>query len=289
MNDAIDRLIYALPPFRRFAWRAGRRLYCAARGEPRRNAIATNGEAYVQRCVVAAIPHETPLTAFDIGANAGEWSLSLLDALKRAKRSDSALIHAFEPVPATRARLDAALAQNPLGHMVATHPLAASDTAGRARIAVMCADGGTNSLHPGTTAGEPPGGWVDVETIDLASYCGRRQIAHLHLVKSDAEGHDLFVLRGAASLLREERIDALQFEYNARWVFSRTYLKDVFELIADLPYALARVMPEHVELIEQWRPELERFFEANYLLIRRPALNWFACRRGRFDDANTYA
>jgi hypothetical protein len=38
---------------RRFLWRAGRALYCYARGEVT-NDIETNGEAYVQACVQQA-------------------------------------------------------------------------------------------------------------------------------------------------------------------------------------------------------------------------------------------
>jgi hypothetical protein len=38
----------------------------------------------------------------------------------------------------------------------------------------------------------------------------------------------------------------------------------------------------------EWRPELERFFEANYCLIGRSALDWFSSRRGCFDAANVY-
>ncbi len=145
---------------------------------------------------------------------------------------------------------------------------------------------GSNTLSPGADA--PPGGWIEVETTDLAAWASRKGLQRLHLVKADAKGHDLFVLRGALPLLREERIDVLQFEYNHRWVFARAFLKDVFDLAAPLPYALARITPAGVEILPEWHPELERFFETNYCLIRRPALDWFSCRRGRFDAANTY-
>jgi hypothetical protein len=96
------------------------------------------------------------------------------------------------------------------------------------------------------------------------------------------------VLRGAYELLREERIDVLQFEYNHRWIYSRAFLKDVFALVADLPYEVARITPDALETLPGWHFELERFFEANYLLVRRPALDWFACRRGGFDASNIY-
>lgn len=287
MSVLLESRLRRLIDLRRLAWRAGRRLYCAARGEPRRNAITENGEAYVQRRVVAALPPGETLTAIDVGANQGDWSRTLLDAL-RASRRDMACIHAFEPVPATRERLRATLAAHPLGGLVLVEEAAVSDVAGRARIASMCPGGGIDSLHAASSE-TPPGGWIEVETCNLASFFDSRNIGRAHLVKSDAEGHDSHVLRGAVELLRAERIDVLQFEYNHRWVHARAFLKDVFDLVAPLPYSVVRIAPDGVELLESWHFELERFFEANYLLIRRPALDWFACRRGSFDGSNTYA
>jgi FkbM family methyltransferase len=284
MSDALADLLRRSPLLRRLAWRAGRRLYCAARGELYRNRIAENGEAYVQRCAVAALAPRETLTAFDIGAHEGEWSLSLLEALVAGGRA-AAVLRAFEPSAAARARLEAALAAHPLGALVAIEEIALSDAIGSARLAVMCEQGGTNTLH---AAGEPPGGFVEVETCDLSSYCRREGVNHVHLVKCDAEGHDPHVLRGALDLLREERVDAFQFEYNHRWAQSRYFLKDVFDLITGLPYEVARIVPDGLEILPGWHFELERFFEANYLLVRRPALDWFACRRGRFDAHNAY-
>jgi hypothetical protein len=101
LKDAIEDLLPPPPPLRRLAWRLGRRLYCAARGEPSPNAIEANGEANLQRWVVQALPPAVTPVACDIGADVGDWSLSLLNALRAAGRDD-ARIFAFEPVPAAR-------------------------------------------------------------------------------------------------------------------------------------------------------------------------------------------
>lgn len=55
-----------LVPLRRLAWRLGRRVYCAARGEPNQNPITTNGEAYVQACVAMSAPAFSPLVVVPI-------------------------------------------------------------------------------------------------------------------------------------------------------------------------------------------------------------------------------
>ena len=93
----------------------------------------------------------------------------------------------------------------------------------------------------------------------------------------------------AKRLLQNSQIDVAQFEYNQLWIYSRSYLKDVFDLIDGLPYRLGRVCPGHVELFDSWHFELERFFEGNYVLIREPVLEWFEIRYGCFDNSNTYA
>ena len=184
MTGAGD-LMRRWPPLRRLVWRAGRRLYCAARGEPRRNSIAVNGEAYVQQCVVAALAPGETLTAFDIGAYHGEWSLSLLDLLRAAGRGDARL-RAFEPATGSRAQLRAALAAHPLGALVAVDAVALSDAAGRARFALMSENGGSNSLS--APDGEPPCGWLKVETCDLTSFCRREGIERIHSSNATRRG-----------------------------------------------------------------------------------------------------
>ncbi len=249
--------------------------------------MRTNGEAYVQSCVIKALPPGGSLCAADIGANQGDWTLSLLDLLAEApSQGRTHRIHLFEPVPATIDRLRASLATADADGLTVVHALAVSDAAGTASIAVMSATGGTNTLHCSSTD-IPAGGWVGVEKITLVDFWRQHGIERMQLAKSDTEGHDISVLRGARELLAAERIDVFQFEYNHRWIFSRHYLKDAFELVAGLPYRIARIMPTHIEILPSWHPELERFFEANYILIREDALDWFDVRWGRFDASNT--
>jgi FkbM family methyltransferase len=268
---------------RRLAWRLGRWIYCSARGEPRSGEIHRNGESAVQKRVIDAVAAADPLCIFDIGANVGEWSIALFDQLK-AGPSRQVSLHAFEPVAETRARLEKNLAEYSRSFQVNVHPTAISDRTARARMHVV--DGGRrNSMHELGFAS----GTIEVETVTLSDVFDRFGVERAQLVKVDAEGHDPAIIRGSMELLRSERIDILQFEYNQRWVFSRSFLKDIFDLCHDIPYKIARVGIGSVELFEHWHPELDRFFNANYLLVREPALNWFVHHRGNFDVSNTYA
>ena len=261
MSHRIARILTRTPSLRRIAWRAGRALYCAARGERVSQDIAADGEAYVQECVIRAVPLSTQLRVIDIGANQGDWTLSLLRLLPPERRH-TVRIDCFEPVARTRERLRAALAAQERGELAEIHALAISDDSGPARMALMSESGGTNSIHFDGSGRAPPGGWVNVEKITLAAFFTGHGVRHVHLVKVDTEGHDMNVLHGARQLLIERRIDVVQFEYNHLWVHSRYFLKDVFDLIKDLPYHIGRIKPASIELIERWHHESIDFFIA---------------------------
>ena len=82
---------------RRIVWRLGRKLYCTARGEGA-NQMDINGEAYVQERVLAAAKPGETLTVFDVGANLGEWTQSLIDQglRDREKALDASTADAVE-------------------------------------------------------------------------------------------------------------------------------------------------------------------------------------------------
>jgi hypothetical protein len=145
---------------------------------------------------------------------------------------------------------------------------------------------GTNSLYENERG--PDTRRVEIRTMTADGYCRARGIETVHFMKCDTEGHDLFVLLGATELFRQERILVCQFEYNSRWVYSRSYLKDVFDFLKGTAYRLGKITPGCVELYKHWHPELERFFEGNYLIVHSRAIDWFCVVDGTMDDFNTY-
>ena len=272
---------------RRLMWRLGRNLYSRARGEPGNGDIATGGEAYVQRCVIAGSAADNSLRVIDIGANLGEWTLSFLKGVVDAGRAGGDIqIHLFEPVPGTRDLLQANLAAQTADRTAKVHGSAVSDVSGHAFMQIVGDTSGRNSLIANELTAS---GVIEVETVTLADVFSIFGIERSQLVKVDAEGHDPAIIRGARALLAAGRIDVLQFEYNHTWVFSRSFLKDIFDIAEGLPYSIARIRPHSVEVFGAWHPELDRFFHCNYLLIREPALAWFDVVPGRFDVSNTYA
>lgn len=244
------------------------------------NHMSCNGEAVLQRAALRLDPPGRDFVAFDVGANIGEWSRSLVEAAGEAGRLDDVVLHAFEPSSYTFGRLqEAALPQHTVLNQVAL-----SDRVGAAKLHIVHPGAGTNSLHrrPEPGAAEPaPRTSEGIVVTTLDAYCSGRAIETIHLLKIDTEGHDLTVLHGARSMLAERRILLTQFEYNHRWVQDRHFLKDAFDFLLPLGYRIGKVTPAGVECYEAWDHELESFVEGNYVacdataLTKIPQVRWW--------------
>ena len=244
-----------------------------------RNDPAVNGEPQLQRWIIGLSPHGQPVTVVDVGANVGQWSAAMLGAARQAGRLGDLDLHAFEPSSYTFARLTAALSGQP----ATLRRIALSDRSGSAVLHVVAPGAGTNSLHPShdTMASQSA---ETVTTTTLDAYAQLSGIGEFTLVKVDAEGHDMAILRGAASLFSRHRISVAQFEYNQRWIYSRSFLRDVFDFLKPLGYRLGKVTPRGVEFYPAWDPDLETFVEGNYVAClpavaqRLPSVSWWKLR-----------
>ncbi|MER8479333.1 FkbM family methyltransferase [Mesorhizobium sp. M1163] len=289
MRESVGKAILMAPYLRRLLWRAGRSLYCLARGEQRHDDMHIDGEIRLQSLMIGLNRDNPDFIAFDIGANQGDWTAALLsEASVKLGPKGRLRAFAFEPVPSTRSRLSSRLSAGVASTLV-IEPMAVSDRLGQMKMVIMTESGGTNSLVFDKDMERAAIGNVDVSLVTLDSYCADNGIKAVAIVKCDTEGHDLAVMRGSEGLLKHGCIDLFQFEYNWRWIAARAFLKDVFELIEDKPYALGRVMPESVELFERWHPELERYYQSNFVLMHTRILDRLNPRRGKFDKTNTYA
>ena len=236
------------------------------------NDMRTNGELALQRWVLAAVPPGRPVTVLDVGAHTGRWSRALLELARDTGHRPS--LHAFEPASDSHRRL---LAELPA--VARVNRLAVSDRPGEVMLHLAGPHAGRNSLHrlPGPAGAAPE----RVLATTLDEYAERERIEQIQLLKVDAEGHDLPVLRGARRLLGGGAVAVAQFEYNHRWVHSRHFLKDAFDLAGPLGYRIGKLTRRGVEWYPAWDPELETFVEGNYLAARPdlagrlPAVRWW--------------
>jgi FkbM family methyltransferase len=243
--------------FRRLAWRLGRRLYCWGRGDVT-NDPAVNGECWLRANFIAL--SDGPLVLFDVGANRGDWSVQAIDEV-RARGERALELHAFEPSTPTRRLLEDALSGIPETKVL---DVALSSSNGEAAFFSNGVASGTNSLSAASGS--------DMETVQartLDTYAQENGINRIGMMKVDTEGFGLEVLKGAIGFLSRGQIELVQFEYNWRWLLNRASLREVFALIEDKPYRFGKLVGERIEFHEAWHFELGRFFENNYVLVRR--------------------
>jgi FkbM family methyltransferase len=179
----------------------------------------------------------------DIGAAQGHFTSRMLDLV-----GSGGVVHAFEPNPAHRRRLQALGRGRPLE----LHPVGLSD------------HGGEATLHIPVVDGQPYVGWaslrvrpgvahqtVSVRTMRLDDVLGSG--ARVGFIKCDVEGHEDAVLRGAQALLAGHRPRLLiELEQRHR---SESVL-DAFAFFAALGYQGWAVFPAGLRPLSSF--DLER-------------------------------
>ena len=197
-------------------------------------------------------------TIFDVGANIGDWSELIKKALPNSK------LFQFEPSPTCHPFIERRHLLN--STLV---PCALGETKGKVNFNYSTDADASASIHKRhdtpflrRTYREME---VPIDTLD--NIISERGIEFVDFMKMDAEGHELFVLRGAKKSFAERRIGALSFEFGSSNVNSRTYFRDFWEILSSAGFSICRVTPGgHLVLIEEYYEDLEYFRGAtNYI------------------------
>ncbi len=78
-------------------------------------------------------------------------------------------------------------------------------------------------------------------------YCKTHAIDHIDLLKIDAEGYDLHVIRGFDNMLSQGKVDILQFEYNVKHSETRSMLGDFYAHLEKKGYIIGPLRQEGVK------------------------------------------
>lgn len=267
-------------------WRIGRWLYTGARREISTK-LEANGEYALQERLAAYYAKTSckDPVILDVGANLGAWAQPFGRALDAAGIVDAKLI-AFEPGPGQRERLEVNLSSTPGFSDVTILPLAVGAENGSGAFALTGDETGSSGLVPELGAG----GWsdeiVEVEIRTLDSLLPELGLDHVDFAKVDTEGNDPNVLFGAIETLRAGKIGAIQFEYNFLWLRNRFSLEQIFRFIDRLDYRFGKVVPDGIELYDQWHFELDRFIMANCILVRSDLCSALNARPYHFSPEN---
>lgn len=232
--------------------------------------IETSGETWVLREVVANRCREAAVI-FDVGANVGDYSLTLKRFLP------AATIYAFEPAVSVFQQLTANIAAAGAEEQVKPCNFGFSDSERTVEFYSYTVDGNeasvlasiderlpTQVLDVRTERSEQ----IQVRTID--HFCEAEGIDRIDFLKIDVEGHELSVLRGAERMLASGAIAIIQFEFGPANIYSRTYFYNFWSLLSG-SFDIFRIIPKGLAPINYYGEHHEIFLTTNYLALRKPA------------------
>ena len=116
---------------------------------------------------------------------------------------------------------------------------------------------------------------VNVDTVD--KFCEREHIETIDLLKIDTEGFEMEVLAGAARMIKDDRIAAIQFEFGDMFIRSPYHFVDFWDLLSP-EYDLYRILRSGLQLIKCYSSDLEIYKTANFLCLLRSGLHSFERR-----------
>jgi FkbM family methyltransferase len=134
----------------------------------------------------------------DVGANIG-----YLSAIAASLVGPTGQVHCFEPVPDYFDRLQKLVELNP-EYNIRVHSLGAGEAVGECKIYVT-REPGQNTMVPEYKYGPEIVSTLDVPVIRLDSYLQERAIERVAVIKIDAEGFELPILKGLEEYFKKSR------------------------------------------------------------------------------------
>jgi FkbM family methyltransferase len=195
-------------------------------------------------------------TVVDVGANLGNWLAPALEAGPHIARAI-----AYEPAHHTAEELSRRFSADP---RVTVVEAAVSDQPGQTTFWEEPGHGETSSLAAGHPSAAATARTVDVVTLDDEFV--RLGLDSVDLLKIDAEGYDLHVLRGTGSHLARAAIGIVQFEYNDPWRYAGSTLHAAIAFLRGHGYETFLLKASALHAYDGTRyPEL--FWYANFVAL----------------------
>ena len=197
---------------------------------------------------------------FDVGANIGEYTKLLLEYFPGGS------IHSFEPSEKTYQKLK----KNIQSKDVILNNIGLSDRVSDGILYYDLENSGLASLYCRQLdyLGIDFSHSEEVRLDTLDHYCEINHIEKIDLLKMDIEGHELYALKGASTLLSEKRISNIQIEFGGCNIDSRTYFKDFWNLL-HIDFNVYRVLQDVLWEITKYSERLECFVTSNFLFVKK--------------------
>jgi FkbM family methyltransferase len=224
-----------------------------------------NGEALFFERVFNYLAQEyrDNLVVFDVGSNTGQYAQLIVDKIGH---SDERIhLHLFEPIHSSFAALEQKFAGR---SWITLSQVAISNVDGETKIYFDKEHSRWASLHRRNLAAYA----VEmnkvevVQTLRLDNYIASKNMHHVHFIKLDIEGHEMFALEGMGRYLDRAFVDFIQFEYGGANLDSHTSLMELFTLFEKKGFVVAKIMPGGLQ-IRSYQPWMDNFQYANYVAI----------------------
>ncbi|MBI4945024.1 MAG: FkbM family methyltransferase [Bacteroidetes bacterium] len=222
--------------------------------------MQSNGELEVIKYIKKIISNEKEIIIFDVGANAGDYSLNLIKIFKNSNFT----LHAFEPSKKTFANLTS----NLFGNNIQLHNIGIGNETGQMTLYLSHKDtAGTISSLYNRNLTHRNIEMNDRETIEIATideFCEKNKIKKIDFLKLDIEGHEIKALEGATKMMKSDKIRFIQFEFGGTDIDARIFFKDFYTLLKE-KYNLYRIVKDGIYPIANYSEDLEIFVYINYL------------------------
>jgi FkbM family methyltransferase len=199
--------------------------------------------------------------ALDVGANVGNWSASIIEAIPTAS------VVAFEPSNEAYKTLTKRF-KNQDAVLCINSALGKTD-----EKAMLYSDQSASGLASLTKRRVVHFGIdfdyeEEVEIARLDTWIREQQKGFSpNILKMDVEGHEMEVLLGAEETLNA--IEIVQFEFGGSNIDTRTFFQDFWYFFKNLGFDVYRITPRGSLLVDTYRESDETFRPTNYVAVRR--------------------
>lgn len=228
--------------------------------------LTQTGEIQAFEYVLARLK-KNKLVIFDCGAQHGHYSEMVAEVLKK-HNIDSYNIYLFEPGIFLRDELSVKFLNDSRFHII---DKAVADVNGEAKLFYPWEGAGTASLsslnndQQSITEGNNQK-YEIIETIIMDDFCEQLGIHQIDFIKLDIEGYEFKALLGLHKMIKNKRVQFIQFEQGVSSLDSKQLLKDFWDAFHDA-YHFYIILHEGLVRIDQYATDYEIFYGAtNYMM-----------------------
>lgn len=193
---------------------------------------------------------DSSVTILDVGANVGQFAVGAADIIPTSR------IHCFEPSSATFKKLQTKSTDRIVVNQAGL---------GSSKGSFILYEGQNRSVKASLIRHDELQQGETVEVWTLDDYCLERGIDVIHLLKIDVEGFELEVLKGASRMIRDGKIQFIQFEFGGiNHVKQKVFLHNFFEFLPQ--YCFYRILQRGLAGLT-YKPFYEVYLTSNYLAV----------------------